>query len=153
MEIDKDLYQEIKEYCRLNGIKDVKSEVTRCLRHGFNVLKYGDNPFQYHNPMEDEKQVDLDIPKDFVIKSAKLSDDNSKIELSFIGCDGEDNSVSINIETNDLIDINPTNGRDNELEICSGGLQGDESIQCVDEESRHTTEKNRRKRKITINRK
>lgn len=55
MEIDKNLLQEIKDYCKLNGIKDVKTQVNSCLRYGFNVLKFGDNPFTYHNPMDDIK--------------------------------------------------------------------------------------------------
>lgn len=61
MEIDKSLLAEIREYCRLNGIKDVKSQVNSCLRYGFNVLKFGDNPFRYHNPIEEENNATKNI--------------------------------------------------------------------------------------------
>ena len=57
MEIDKQLYEEIKEFCKLNGIKDVRGQIHTCLRHGFNILKYGDNPFSYHNPMDENNSA------------------------------------------------------------------------------------------------
>ena len=54
MEIDKKLYEDIKKFCELNNIDDVEKQINECLTYGFNVLKYGDNPFSYHNPMNDK---------------------------------------------------------------------------------------------------
>ena len=61
MEIDKQLYKEIKEFCALNDIKDVKGQINTCLRYGFNILKFGDNPFTYHNPMAENNIVKKEI--------------------------------------------------------------------------------------------
>lgn len=44
MEIDKELYKEIKEYCDLNGIKP-KEYVNSLLRKAFIEDKYGKTPF------------------------------------------------------------------------------------------------------------
>ena len=89
MEIDKGLLQEIKNYCKLNGIKDVNSQINSCLRYGFNVLKFGDNPFKYHNPMDDiaennssekeEVKVIVDEKKDKTKQSKKHGRDVGEI--------------------------------------------------------------------------
>ena len=52
MEINKTILAEIREYCALNGIKDVRGVVDSCLRDGFNVLKYGTSPFDSMKPIE-----------------------------------------------------------------------------------------------------
>ena len=44
MEIDKKLYNEIKAYCDLNGLK-VKDYINGLLRQAFNKDKYGEKPF------------------------------------------------------------------------------------------------------------
>lgn len=43
MELDKDLYKEIKEYCELNGIK-TKEYIHNLLKKAFMVDKYGECP-------------------------------------------------------------------------------------------------------------
>lgn len=45
MEIDKELYKEIKEYCDINGIKP-KKYVTELLKKAFMEDKYGISPFK-----------------------------------------------------------------------------------------------------------
>lgn len=44
MEIDKNLYKEIKEYCDLNGLK-TRDYIHRLLKKAFNEDKYGNRPF------------------------------------------------------------------------------------------------------------
>ena len=44
--IEKKLLNEIKQFCQLNNIKDVKLFVNRLLLESFNKLKYGDSPFK-----------------------------------------------------------------------------------------------------------
>lgn len=41
--IDKTLYQEIKEYCKLNNLK-VKDFINTLLRKAFTIEKYGEKP-------------------------------------------------------------------------------------------------------------
>lgn len=38
------LEREIKEYCDLNGIRDVPGFITQCMLRGFNIFKYGTSP-------------------------------------------------------------------------------------------------------------
>ena len=48
VEIDKKLYQEIKDYCKLNNLV-IKDFVNKLLRKALTVEKYGDKPFSYEN--------------------------------------------------------------------------------------------------------
>lgn len=45
MEIDKKLHDEIKEYCKLNGLK-ITQFINTLLKRAFMIEKYGDSPFQ-----------------------------------------------------------------------------------------------------------
>ena len=45
MEIDKELYKQIKEYCDLNGLK-TKDYIYNLLKNAFMADKYGDKPFK-----------------------------------------------------------------------------------------------------------
>ena len=38
------LENEIKEYCKLNGINDVAGFITQCILSGFNTFRYGTSP-------------------------------------------------------------------------------------------------------------
>lgn len=44
MEIDKKLYDEINEYCKLNGLK-TRDFIHKILKEGFMKEKYGESPF------------------------------------------------------------------------------------------------------------
>lgn len=48
VEIDKKLYQEIKDYCKLNDLV-IKDFVNKLLRKALTVEKYGDKPFSHEN--------------------------------------------------------------------------------------------------------
>lgn len=43
--IDKSLLEEIKEYCKINNIDNIKKEINKILKIGFNIIKYGNTPF------------------------------------------------------------------------------------------------------------
>lgn len=49
VEIDKKLYQEIKDYCKLNNLV-IKDFVNKLLRKSFTIEKYGDKPFAEIKP-------------------------------------------------------------------------------------------------------
>ena len=55
MEIDKELYSEIKEYCALNNIK-TKEYITSLLRKAFIEDKYGKAPNLLKRTVTEEKQ-------------------------------------------------------------------------------------------------
>jgi hypothetical protein len=44
VEIDKRLYQEIKDYCKLNNLI-IKDFINKLLKKAFTIEKYGDKPF------------------------------------------------------------------------------------------------------------
>ena len=46
MEIPKKLKDEFWEYCRLNNITDIDSFMLKSLQQGFNIEKYGTEPFK-----------------------------------------------------------------------------------------------------------
>ena len=59
MEIPLHLLNEIKEYCKTNGIKDHRAFAIRCLEQGFSIVKYGvspiDNIKREENGIKDNK--------------------------------------------------------------------------------------------------
>ena len=61
MELDKELYQEIKEYCTLNNLKP-REYITKLLRDAFNRDKYGDKPAIF-KPKK-EKIIEIPIEKE-----------------------------------------------------------------------------------------
>jgi len=72
MEVDKKILAEIREYCSLNGIKDVRGVVDSCLRDGFNILKYGTSPFGNIKPVEatEKPKEAVSEPKVITVKEA-----------------------------------------------------------------------------------
>jgi hypothetical protein len=60
--VDEKLYDEIAEYCRLNGMDDVDAELNRMLRVGFNVERFGTAPVRRH--MEPQPSAKEDVQSD-----------------------------------------------------------------------------------------
>ena len=64
MEIEKKLHDEIKEYCKLNGLK-MTSFINSLLKNAFMIEKYGETPFSNsvnvveNNKHDDEKPIIL----------------------------------------------------------------------------------------------
>ena len=56
MRIDKELDEEIKEYCRINLIKNVNEFMNRLLRTQFTIEKYGEIPFSIEKKSHEEKK-------------------------------------------------------------------------------------------------
>lgn len=44
MEVPSRLSNEIRQYCKDNGIKDFRAFEIRCLEQGFSIIKYGTSP-------------------------------------------------------------------------------------------------------------
>ena len=82
MEVNKTILAEIREYCTLNGIKDVRGVVDSCLRDGFNVLKYGTSPFGSMKSVEatEKPKETISEPEPTVVKEEpkKAHDDAKK---------------------------------------------------------------------------
>lgn len=77
MQIDKHLYDEINEYCKLNGLK-TRDFIHKILREAFNKEKFGESPFAFNKKTENivketEPTIEIkekkdDIPKNNDIK-------------------------------------------------------------------------------------
>ena len=78
MEIDKKLHNEIKEYCKLNGLK-MNEFINYLIKKSFNIEKYGLSPFSPRNdvfvPEEKEKEVVI------VDKVPTVIDEETTIEV------------------------------------------------------------------------
>lgn len=61
MEIDKKLHDDIKAYCKLNGLK-MNEYINKLLRNAFNIDRYGISPFSNNNVeiIKDEKPLTPD---------------------------------------------------------------------------------------------
>lgn len=69
IKIPKQLYNEIKDYCSYNDIKDVNHHIVYLIELGFNFMRYGVSPFNNQIPQfvkQDEKQ--LTVKKNSSIK-------------------------------------------------------------------------------------
>lgn len=77
MQIDKRLYDEINEYCKLNELK-TRDFIHKILREAFNKEKFGESPFAFNKKTENivketEPTIEIkeekdDIPKNNDIK-------------------------------------------------------------------------------------
>ena len=89
MEIPKKLQNEIWEYCRENNITDVEGFITKMVKQGFTVEKYGATPYTTEGeikeievikevPVEKIKEVKVEVIKEVpveVTKEVYITDD------------------------------------------------------------------------------
>lgn len=62
MQIDKNLYDEINEYCKLNNLK-TRDFIHKLLKDSFLKEKYGESPFLFKKENKnDVKEIEKDIP-------------------------------------------------------------------------------------------
>lgn len=61
-EIDKRLHQDIKEYCKLNGLV-MKDFVNKLLKKAFTIEKYGETPFGQVNEVQSILPIDYETPE------------------------------------------------------------------------------------------
>ncbi len=60
LNIDKNLYDEIKLYCKTNNIVDVESFCNRLIETGFNIEKYGNEPSFFKKSKKNVETTSLD---------------------------------------------------------------------------------------------
>ncbi len=54
VDIKKDLYEDIVEFCKLNGIEDTNNFINQTLNSGFDMKKYGDSFAMFFGKKEDD---------------------------------------------------------------------------------------------------
>ena len=65
MRIPKKIRDEIKEFCKLNGIEDIDDFILKNIKTGFNIEKYGNAPFTKEVVVE--KEVPVEVIKEVVV--------------------------------------------------------------------------------------
>jgi len=79
--INDKLYNNILEYCKLNHIEDIESEINRLIEIGFNVDKYGNKPFvkfQSENTVKDEAKNNIEGTKPEKIDESSIQSEEEK---------------------------------------------------------------------------
>ncbi len=114
IEIDKRLHQDIKEYCKLNGLV-MKDFVNKLLKKAFTIEKYGDKPFAKPKTFNLEKEA-IEKIKDMVegqvdlpIEIAEAMEEVDFFEL--LGDEKNDNtriSVTANNENGERVNKTQT---------------------------------------------
>lgn len=92
------LYDEIKDFCSLNNIKNVNKEISYMLEKGFNLTKYGNSPFKTNDfkltitPREEEvvttitnnepiKEKEIEQIEEIVIEKPKKTEKKRGITI------------------------------------------------------------------------
>ena len=78
MQIDKKLYDEINEYCKLNNLK-TRDFIHKLLKDSFFKEKYGESPFSFKKENKNElKEVEKDI------QIVEIEDKSNEIIINYI---------------------------------------------------------------------
>jgi DNA repair exonuclease SbcCD ATPase subunit len=67
LELKKDLYNEIFDYCRVNGVTQIDDFINDLIISGFNIEKYGNAPIK---PKEIIKEIEkiVEVPVDRIVE-------------------------------------------------------------------------------------
>jgi septal ring factor EnvC (AmiA/AmiB activator) len=128
MDIPKDIELDIKAYCDLNEITNINDFMTKLLKQGYTMEKYGATPQTIEKIIETEKIVEkiIEVPVDRIIeipiervveknvyisddtKVSELTDSLSLIEQERDNLQNETNSLKEEIKAlkNDIIELN-----------------------------------------------
>ena len=80
MQLDKQLYDEINDYCKLNNLK-TRDFIHKILREAFNTEKYGNSPFAFNRKVE---TVVEEVKPAIEIKEEKVDiteNDNVRLDM------------------------------------------------------------------------
>ncbi len=75
--LNHDLLEEIKEYCKINNIPDVETLITKMLKRGFTIERFGDSSTEPEIKIV-ERIVEKEI---FVDKIVTVTDDDRLAEI------------------------------------------------------------------------
>lgn len=100
MQLDKHVYDNINEYCKLNGLK-TRDFIHKLLIDAFNKEKYGDSPFSFGKKIEDvseEKKTYTEVNEN-VIDTTKLTEKNNDLVV-----DDFNDIISSKITKNQIVE-------------------------------------------------
>lgn len=78
MQLDKSLYEEINEYCKLNELK-TRDFIHEVLREAFLIKKYGNAPFAFNYIEKKDEQIGTIIAEHETIENSIVNKDASKV--------------------------------------------------------------------------
>lgn len=88
--INNNILNNIEKYCKINNIENIDKIINQCLEKGFNILRFGNSPFER---MEMEKNQQIPI--------SSVTYDNKKQELEITTTRKE----KVDVKVSDLIDV------------------------------------------------
>jgi hypothetical protein len=68
MEVSKELNDEIWNYCRANNITNIDEFMTKCLKQGFTVEKFGATPTTKEKIVEKEVEKIVEVPVEKIVE-------------------------------------------------------------------------------------
>lgn len=87
VDINNNLLNNIKNYCKINNIEDINSVINGCLEKGFNILRFGNSPFER---MQMEKNT---------ISSVTYNSEKQELEIT------TKRKEKVDVKVSDLIDV------------------------------------------------
>lgn len=106
MQLDKQLYDEINDYCKLNNLK-TRDFIHKILREAFNTEKYGNGPFAFNRKVEtvnEEVKPIVEIKEDKVDTS---ENDNITLNLAMKAFNEIFGDIITPVQVNPLPDKEP----------------------------------------------
>lgn len=98
VDIDKKLYNEIKEYCKINNLR-IGVFINEILKKGFYIEKYGMAPFSSLNKSEVKAEAKEIEPS---LNTIQTSDDEKKIK---------EEDIILNVQEKNILPINKNKKR------------------------------------------
>ena len=161
MEIDKKLYGDIKEYCKLNGLKTAEY-VNSLLKNAFMLDKYGVSPFSkertviehdaFNEAVNNEVKRILNDPKEFEEVAKKFNKDffdemkeHGKTEITEKS-NPEPVSADEIIDGNDEVAVETTN----DATHGSAEVQSQQNVEKKDDISDKTGDRQPKRRTINV---
>lgn len=111
--IDAQLYDSIKDYCSLNGIK-MKGYVQDLLQKSFNEDKYGKSPFERAGkvPVEEKPAKNVEVITVKIDDTDKEVKSSEESDVKAVVIPVNDEVVAIGKDTHDDVTLNGEKGED-----------------------------------------
>lgn len=77
LNLDNKLLKDIEKYCILNKIEDINKEINNILQIGFNIVRFGTNPFE-------KKQMEKELTLVQTVQESNTETASSKDEITLI---------------------------------------------------------------------
>ena len=85
MEVKKKLLKDIIQYCEFNNIEDIDEEINKYIQIGFNIVRFGVEPFKEYEEKKPKKtsikkQDKIEKIETEIIENQPIIEEDSKVE-------------------------------------------------------------------------